>query len=55
MRRCQYGAIRFSSNNKKVVIDPTTCYGCGVCRSICSFKAIKLLPRESAPEAAGIW
>jgi Fe-S-cluster-containing hydrogenase component 2 len=25
MRQCQYGAIRYSSNNKKVLIDPTAC------------------------------
>ncbi len=56
MRRCQYGgAIRYSSLNKKVVIDPTACYGCGVCRPICQLKAITLLPRESVPEAAGVW
>jgi NAD-dependent dihydropyrimidine dehydrogenase PreA subunit len=55
MRRCQYGAIRYSSRNKKVVIDPTACYGCGVCRPICQKKAISLLPRESVPEAAKIW
>jgi len=55
MRRCQYGAIRYSSLNKKVVIDPTVCYGCGVCRPICQLKAINLLPRESVPEAANIW
>lgn len=55
MRRCQYGAIRYSANHKKVVIDPTACYGCGVCRSICQKKAIHLLPRESVPAAAQIW
>jgi NAD-dependent dihydropyrimidine dehydrogenase PreA subunit len=55
MRRCQYGAIRYSSNNKKVVIDPTACYGCGVCRPICQLKAIALLPRKTVPEAAGVW
>lgn len=55
MRRCQYGAIRYSSNNKKVVIDPTVCYGCGVCRPICQLKAISLLSRASVAEAAEIW
>lgn len=55
MRRCQYGAIRYSSNNKKVVIDPTACYGCGVCRPICQLKAISLLPRASVVNAAEIW
>ncbi|MBI5840066.1 MAG: 4Fe-4S dicluster domain-containing protein [Chloroflexi bacterium] len=55
MRQCQYGAIRYSSNNKKVVIDPTACYGCGVCRAVCREKAITLSPRESVQEAAGMW
>ena len=55
MRRCQYGAIRYSSNDKKVVIDPTACYGCGVCRPICALKAISLSPRAEVKEAAGIW
>ncbi len=48
MRQCQYGAIRYSSNNKKVVIDPTACYGCGVCRVSCTKDAIELHPREIA-------
>ncbi len=55
MRQCQYGAIRYSSNNKKVMIDPTACYGCGVCRSICNRDAITLSARESVKEAARIW
>jgi len=55
MRQCQYGAIRYSSNARKVIIDPTACYGCGVCRASCNRDAIKLLPRESVPEAAHIW
>ena len=38
-----------------VVIDPTACYGCGACRTICSMKAIKLLPRENVKEEAGVW
>jgi ferredoxin len=55
MRQCQYGAIRYSSNNKKVIIDPTACYGCGVCRAVCKKDAITLLPRESVKEAAAVW
>lgn len=55
MRQCQYGAIRYSSNNKKVVIDPSACYGCGVCRAVCKKDAISLAPRESVPDAAGVW
>lgn len=55
MRRCQFGAIRYSSNNKKVIIDPAACYGCGVCRSICQKKAIKLPARELVTGAAGVY
>jgi NAD-dependent dihydropyrimidine dehydrogenase PreA subunit len=55
MRQCQYGAIRYSSNNKKVTIDPSACYGCGVCRAVCKKEAISLSPRERVKGAAGIW
>jgi MinD superfamily P-loop ATPase len=55
MRQCQYGAIRYSSNDKKVMIDPTACYGCGVCRASCNKDAITLHPREMVKDAAGIW
>jgi ferredoxin len=55
MRQCQYGAIRYSSNNKKVVIDPTACYGCGVCRAVCKRDAITLSSRLNVKEVAGTW
>jgi ferredoxin len=55
MRQCQYGAIRYSSNNKKVLVDPTACYGCGVCRAVCNKSAIRLSPREKIKEAATLW
>jgi ferredoxin len=55
MRQCQYGAIRYSSNNKKVTIDPAACYGCGVCRAVCNREAINLSPRASVSEAANVW
>jgi ferredoxin len=55
MRQCQYGAIRYSSNNKKVVIDPTACYGCGVCRASCNKDAITLHAREMVKGSEGLW
>jgi len=55
MRQCQYGAIRFSATNKKVVIDTRTCYGCGFCRSACHHDAIALHARLDDPVAANIW
>ena len=53
--RCQFGALFHSSSLGKVHIDPTRCYGCGLCRVVCPNDAISLLPREEHPEAAEIW
>jgi ferredoxin len=39
----------------KAVIDPARCFGCGICRSMCSSEAIRLLDRSEVPEAAGLW
>jgi NAD-dependent dihydropyrimidine dehydrogenase PreA subunit len=55
MRQCQYGALRYSSDNKKVTVDPLQCYGCGVCRASCHRDAITLYPRVHDPVAAGVW
>ena len=55
MRQCQFGAMRYSSANKKVLIDPRACYGCGVCRAACHRQAISLHARAADPIAAGIW
>jgi heterodisulfide reductase subunit A-like polyferredoxin len=55
IRQCQFGAMRFSAANKKVVIDPRACYGCGVCRAACHHDAIGLFVRAEDPVAARIW
>ena len=55
MRVCQFGAMGFSVANKKVVIDPRRCYGCGICRASCTKDAITLHDRVSVPVAARIW
>jgi ferredoxin len=55
MKQCQFGAQFYSSALGKVYIDPTRCFGCGVCRAVCKHEAIALLPREQVPEAANIW
>lgn len=39
---CQFGAIEFSSLDKKCYINPLKCYGCGVCRSACHKEAVVL-------------
>ena len=45
MRVCQFGAFGYSASNKKVVIDSNRCYGCGICRSVCTKNSIVLRPR----------
>ena len=55
MSQCQFGSIFYSSANAKVYIDPTRCYGCGVCRAPCPTEAITLIPRQEVPEAANLW
>jgi ferredoxin len=55
MSQCQFGAQFYSSALAKVYIDPTRCFGCGVCRAACPNDAIASLPREQHPEAAHIW
>jgi ferredoxin len=55
IRQCQFGAMRFSAANKKVMIDPRACYGCGVCRASCHREAISLHARIQDPLASRIW
>ena len=55
MSQCQFGAQFYSSALGKVYIDPTRCFGCGVCRTECPQDAIMLIPRQESPEAANIW
>jgi ferredoxin len=55
MSQCQFGAQFYSSALGKVYIDPTRCFGCGVCRVACPNDAIALIPRQESPEAASIW
>jgi len=55
MRVCQFGAISYSAAQKKVLIDPRRCYGCGICRASCTKDAILLHDRSTIPVAATIW
>ncbi len=55
MNQCQFGAQFYSSALSRVYIDPTRCFGCGVCRSTCPTDAISLIPRRESPKAANLW
>ncbi len=55
MRVRQFGAMGYSAANKRIMIDQSRCYGCGICRSSCAMDAIKLRGREAIPAAAGLW
>ena len=55
MKQCQFGALFYSSALGKVYIDPTRCFGCGVCRAACPTDAIRMAPRSAHPKAADIW
>lgn len=55
MRQCQYGAMRYSATNKKVLVDARACYGCGVCRAACHHNAIQMQPRIGNLVAANLW
>lgn len=55
LNRCQFGAQFYSFSLSKVYIDPTRCFGCGVCRAACSNNAIIQIPRQESVEAADIW
>jgi ferredoxin len=55
VKQCQFGAMFYSSGLGKVYIDPTRCFGCGVCRAACPTEAISMAARSAHPKAAGIW
>jgi Pyruvate/2-oxoacid:ferredoxin oxidoreductase delta subunit len=54
MQMCQFGAISYSAGSKKVSIDQTRCYGCGICRTACTENALKLTPRQTLTAAANL-
>jgi len=53
--QCQFGAQFYSSALHRVYINPTRCFGCGVCRAACVDGAISLIPRKDIPEVADLW
>lgn len=55
MRLCQFGALSYSAATRKMVVDQTRCYGCGVCRAGCPTNALRLEDRAASPVAANLW
>lgn len=55
LKQCPFGAMDLSAAKKKVTVDERSCYGCGICRSVCQPKAINLLDRSAVPAAAALW
>ncbi|MHA1786076.1 MAG: ATP-binding protein [Candidatus Helarchaeota archaeon] len=49
VHKCQFGAIRWNGDEKKALINPRACFGCGVCRTACPQKAITLTDRNKWP------
>lgn len=50
MRKCKYNVLELVSdeNGKHIVVKyPDKCTGCGDCISLCKFKALKLVQRNS--------
>lgn len=54
-RRCLFEAVVYDAAQKKCRIDPRRCYGCGVCRAVCTEGAITMRDRRSIPTAADLW
>jgi ferredoxin len=55
MSQCQFGAMFYSSALGRVSIEPTRCFGCGLCRAQCPNDAIRLIPRSENPQVADLW
>lgn len=51
--QCPFKAIEYDRENKKIIIDIEKCFGCGVCRHVCSDDALFLLPRDTVPRTQG--
>jgi len=55
MRVCNFGAISYSPHSRKVSVNQLQCFGCGVCRALCTKNSIKLVERAAVPALAGEW
>jgi Pyruvate/2-oxoacid:ferredoxin oxidoreductase delta subunit len=47
--------VGYGAAQEKAFIDPRRCFGCGICRSVCSKDAISLDERSKVSLASKIW
>lgn len=45
-KRCFFGAIKYAVSEQRVIVSPTDCFGCGVCRPVCDRGAMKLVDKS---------
>ncbi len=55
LRRCYFRAINYDRRNEKCAVNLMNCYGCGICRPVCSEDAITLQDRTAIPDTADLW
>ncbi len=55
MRRCYFDAVTHDRRNRKCSVNVMNCYGCGICRTVCSRGAVGLVDRTAVAEAARLW
>lgn len=47
LKRCYFSAISYDRQNDKCTVRVERCYGCGICRAVCSHRAVRLVDRIS--------
>jgi ferredoxin len=52
---CPFGAIHAEERGTRVRIDRASCWGCGICRTVCHPGALALEPRSDAADVATAW
>ncbi len=55
MSQCQLGAQFYSPAVSGVYIDPTRCFGCGVCTAACPNDAVSSIVRQEHAQVVGVW
>ncbi|MHA1276945.1 MAG: hypothetical protein ACTSQI_03435 [Candidatus Helarchaeota archaeon] len=45
LKRCVFGAIKYAPSEQRVIVSPTDCFGCGLCRAACDRTAMQLIDR----------